>query len=84
MNASDVVGMEIGDDGEGPTAESAVGDGPSTVVNADEEATVVSAPMTIAEQLEAVKVEEAEMLRKFEKTHKRFIKVMMKSLLLRP
>lgn len=69
--------MEIGDNGEGPIAESAIGDGPSTVLNADEEATIVSAPITIAEQLDAVKVEEAEMLRKFEKTHKRFIKVMI-------
>lgn len=77
MNVSDIVDMEIGDDGEPRTAESALGDDPRRMLKANGEAEVVAAPMTIAEQLEAVKAEEAEMLRKFEKTHKRFIKVML-------
>lgn len=68
--------MAIEDDnGEPCTAGNTEEGGPSRLLDPPVETAVASPPKTIAERLETVKAEEADLLRKFEKTHERYAKV---------
>lgn len=68
--------MAIKGDNIGPcTAGNTEGGGPSRLLDPPVEAAVASPPKTIAERIETVKAEEADLLRRFEITHERYAKV---------